>query len=77
MTRTGRFFSGLIFTHPALKNFDYYLRLDDDSLFLCDIEYDLFKFMRKNHYKYAWIIYFWEWGRIAGDTLWSDTLEVG
>lgn len=50
-----RFFSGLIFQHPALKDFDYLWRLDADSFVLGKIDYDLFQFMQKNNYFYGYI----------------------
>lgn len=72
----GRFFSGPIFVHPALAQYDYYLRVDDDSNFLCEIDYDIFKFMRNHRYKYGWLMYFLELPAIAGDTLWVAAVEV-
>lgn len=50
-----RFFSGLIFQHPALKDYDYLWRLDADSFILGKIDYDLFQFMQEYNYIYGYI----------------------
>jgi len=50
-----RFFSGLIFQHPALKDYDWYWRLDTDSFLLDKIDYDIFRFMQKHNYMYGYI----------------------
>src|SRR5690554_1999893 len=72
----GRFFSGNVFTHPAMVKYDYYWRIDDDSIYPCPVNYDVFRFMKKNDIKYGWSIYFFEFPSISGDTLWSATKEV-
>jgi len=50
-----RFFSGIIYHHPALKSFDYYWRLDTDSFLRGKIEYDVFEFMHDNNYIYGYV----------------------
>jgi alpha 1,2-mannosyltransferase len=50
-----RFFSGTIFYHPALKDFDYYWRLDTDSFLLDKINYDVFQFMQERNLEYGYI----------------------
>lgn len=50
-----RFFSGLIFQHYALKDYDYLWRLDTDSFLLDKIDYDIFQFMQENNYMYGYI----------------------
>ena len=37
-----RFFSGFFFRHELTLKYEYFLRLDSDSHFLCDIEQDPF-----------------------------------
>lgn len=49
-----RFFSGLIYQNPALKDYDYYWRLDTDSFLLDKIDYDIFRFMQENNYVYGY-----------------------
>lgn len=50
-----RFFSGIIFQHAALNQYDYFWRLDTDSFLLDKIDYDVFQFMEKNNYIYGYI----------------------
>lgn len=50
-----RFFSGTIFFHPALKDYNYYWRLDTDSFLLDKINYDIFKFMQERDLEYGYI----------------------
>jgi len=48
-----RFFSGFIHKHPLVRKYDYMMRLEPDVDFYCDIDYDIFKFMRDNEKVYA------------------------
>lgn len=48
-----RFYSGLIFNHPAMKPYKYYMRLDSDSFILSKIDKDPFQYMADNGYEYA------------------------
>lgn len=48
-----RFQSGFFFRHPLLDAYDYYWRLEPDVDYYCDIDYDVFKFMRNNGKKYG------------------------
>lgn len=51
-----RFHAKGVFQTPIMRGLDYYWRLDDDSLLLRDISYDVFSFMRQKHlvYGYNW-----------------------
>ncbi|PWA00011.1 hypothetical protein BB558_003955, partial [Smittium angustum] len=55
-----RFQSGYIFRHPLLKDLDYYWRIEQDTNYFCDIDYDPFRFMKDNNKMYGWTIAFWE-----------------
>ena len=72
----GRFFSGEIFKRHELQSFDYYLRLDDDSSFMCEFPYDIFQVMHLNKLKYGWILQYFEYPEIAANTLWNTTKQV-
>ena len=50
-----RFQSKLIYEQPIMQNLEYYWRLDDDSLILRPIEYDVFEFMKNNGFLYGYI----------------------
>jgi FkbM family methyltransferase len=49
-----RFFSGLIYQYPVLKGYDWYWRLDTDSLITDKVNYDLFSYMEKKGYVYGY-----------------------
>jgi len=49
-----RFWSGVVQNHISLAPYDYYLRLDDDSMFTSEVPFDLFQHMVDNDIKYAW-----------------------
>ena len=53
LTQIVRFQSGFFFRHPLLDKYDYYWRIEPDVDFFCDIDYDVFKFMRNNDKKYG------------------------
>ncbi|NJD76986.1 MAG: hypothetical protein FIB08_07815 [Candidatus Methanoperedens sp.] len=67
-----RFFSGIIFHHPALKDYDYYWRLDTDSFLLDKIDYDVFQFMHERNFKYGYIGIFKDEPGVTRD-LWDTT----
>ncbi|KAL8637503.1 MAG: hypothetical protein Q9228_005230 [Teloschistes exilis] len=48
-----RWNSGFFYRHPRLKDFDWYWRVEPDVHFFCDIDYDVFRFMRDNNMKYG------------------------
>lgn len=54
-----RFHAKSVYEHPIIQQLDYYWRLDDDSLLLNPIKYDVFSFMSTHqlHYGYSWIFY--------------------
>ncbi|GEM_PF-5568489 len=49
-----RFFAGLVYSHPALREYEWYWRLDTDSFILDTIDYDVFSFMEENNFKYGY-----------------------
>lgn len=51
-----RYQSGFFYRHELLKDYDYYWRVDTDITVFCDIQYDIFKFMRENNKKYGFIL---------------------
>lgn len=48
------FFANDIFLRPELADYDYQMRLDDDSLILSPLEFNVFERMRERGYKYAY-----------------------
>ncbi|KAI7855640.1 glycolipid 2-alpha-mannosyltransferase-domain-containing protein [Circinella umbellata] len=68
-----RFQSGFFFRHPLLDGYEYYWRVEPEVDFLCEIDYDVFKFMRNNGKKYAFTLTFTEFVATI-PTLW-DTVK--
>ncbi len=50
-----RFFSGEIYKHDAIKNYDWYWRLDSDSYLHSRIRYDIFNFMEREGFIYGYL----------------------
>lgn len=50
-----RFFSGELYKNDAIKNYDWYWRLDSDSFIHSDINYDIFNFMDKKGFIYGYL----------------------
>lgn len=49
---TIQFVGGEIMEHPEMKKYDFVLKMDDDTFFIKEIDFDLFRFMRDNNYKF-------------------------
>ena len=49
-----RFHSKLVYEEPTIRTLEYYWRLDDDSLLLSPISYDVFVYMRDNKLRYGY-----------------------
>ncbi|KAG0754267.1 hypothetical protein G6F57_013608 [Rhizopus arrhizus] len=69
-----RFQSGFFFRHPMLDEYDYYWRIEPDVDYYCDIDYDVFKFMRDNNKKYGFTIAFREFIQTV-PTLWQTVMN--
>ncbi|ORY95432.1 nucleotide-diphospho-sugar transferase [Syncephalastrum racemosum] len=69
-----RFQSGFFFRHPLLDAYDYYWRIEPDVDYHCDIDYDVFKFMRNNNKKYGFNIAFREFAATV-PSLWQTVLN--
>ncbi|CAF1122622.1 unnamed protein product [Rotaria sordida] len=56
-----QFWSHTVFHHPLIKNnYDYIMRLDDDSYFLEPFDYDLFEYAYKNKLDYIYRALAWD-----------------
>ncbi|KXS19188.1 glycosyltransferase family 15 protein [Gonapodya prolifera JEL478] len=69
-----RFHSGLVYKHPALKGFDYVMRLDSGMLIHCDVDdmLDPFAEMARDNVAYGFGISMTD-GMWSIPTLWSTT----
>ena len=50
---TNHFVGGQIMNHPEMKQYNYVLKMDDDTFIIKKIDFDLFQFMENNGYKFA------------------------
>ncbi|KAI7894373.1 nucleotide-diphospho-sugar transferase [Mucor mucedo] len=69
-----RFQSGFFFRHPMLDEYDYYWRIEPYVNYYCDIDYDVFKYMRNNGKKYGFTIAFREYMATV-PTLWQTVMN--
>ena len=69
-----RYQSGFFWQSPLLDEYEYYWRVDHDVKIYCDIQYDIFKFMKVNGKKYGFILSVSEYiGTIP--TLWDTVMK--
>lgn len=69
-----RYESGFFFRHPLMDEYDWYWRVEPGIQIHCDLDYDLFKFMRDNKKKYGFAISIHEFSKTI-PTLWQRTKE--
>lgn len=67
-----RFESGFFWRNPLLDDYDWYWRVEPGIQIHCDLDYDLFKFMRDNKKKYGFTISIHEFVKTI-PTLWEHT----
>ncbi|CCE65512.1 hypothetical protein TPHA_0L01590 [Tetrapisispora phaffii CBS 4417] len=51
-----RYHSGFFWRHPILDDYEFYWRVDHDITIFCNIQYDIFKFLRVNNKKIGFIL---------------------
>ena len=69
-----RYESGFFYRHPILDDYKWYWRVEPDIRLHCDINYDIFKFMKDNGKKYGFTISIHEYVATI-ETLWNTTRE--
>lgn len=69
-----RYESGFFWRHDLLKDYEYYWRVEPDIKIYCDIDYDIFKWMKDNNKKYSFTISLPEYIETI-PTLWDVTKE--
>lgn len=69
-----RWNSGLFYKHPALKNMDYYWRVEPNVHFFCDVDYDVFAYMSDNNKTYGFTINLYD-APATLPTLWPETIK--
>ena len=53
-----RFYSGIFYKHPLVRQYDWYWRLEPDVDFYCDITYDPFLEMERHGKRYGFVVLF-------------------
>ena len=69
-----RFESGFFFRHPLMDEYEYYWRVEPGIKLHCDIDYDIFKFMKDNNKKYGFTISIKEY-QATIPTLWESVSD--
>ncbi|KAA8915194.1 hypothetical protein TRICI_002689 [Trichomonascus ciferrii] len=69
-----RFESGFFFHHPLMQQYRYYWRVEPSTQLHCDIEYDVFRFMREKDKKYGFTITIHEYIATI-ESLWQVTTD--
>ncbi|ODV69435.1 glycosyl transferase [Hyphopichia burtonii NRRL Y-1933] len=69
-----RYESGFFWRHPLMDEYEYYWRVEPDIKIYCDIDYDIFKWMKDNNKKYSFTITLPEY-KATIPTLWDTTKQ--
>ncbi|RLV93791.1 Glycolipid 2-alpha-mannosyltransferase 1 [Spathaspora sp. JA1] len=69
-----RFESGFFWRQELLKDYEYYWRVEPDIKLYCDIDYDVFKWMKVNNKKYGFTISLPEYKETI-PTLWQTVKD--
>ncbi|ODV89138.1 glycosyltransferase family 15 protein [Tortispora caseinolytica NRRL Y-17796] len=69
-----RYNSGFFYKHPMLLEYDWYWRVEPDVHFWCDVEYDVFTYMKNNNYTYGFTMTAHEYMETI-PTLFESTIE--
>ncbi|ODV83014.1 glycosyltransferase family 15 protein [[Candida] arabinofermentans NRRL YB-2248] len=67
-----RYESGFFFRHPLLDDYEWYWRVEPGIKIFCDVDYDVFKFMKDNKKTYGFTISLPEYKETIL-TLWDET----
>lgn len=69
-----RWNSGLFYHHPAMANMQYYWRVEPHVNFYCDVDYDVFRWMRDHNKTYGFTINLYDSPQSI-PTLWPETMK--
>ncbi|KAH8179657.1 glycolipid 2-alpha-mannosyltransferase domain-containing protein [Sarocladium implicatum] len=69
-----RWNSGMFYKHKALKDMEYYWRVEPDVRFFCDVDYDVFRYMKDNDKTYGFTINLYD-DPMSLPTLWPETVK--
>lgn len=69
-----RFFSGLFYQMEVMKKYQYVWRVEPETKLYCDVNYDVFKFMKENDKTYGFTVTLREFPQTI-PTLWDHVLK--
>lgn len=69
-----RYYSSQFYNHPTMQKFKYYWRIEPNTNYFCDIDYDVFKFMKDNDKVYGFVLNLYD-SPDSVKTLWPTTIE--
>jgi mannosyltransferase len=69
-----RWNSGLFYKHPALKDTQFYWRVEPKVHFFCDVDYDVFRYMADHNKTYGFTINLYD-APASIPTLWPETVK--
>jgi len=69
-----RWNSGFFYKHPALADMQYYWRVEPNVNFYCDVDYDVFRYMRDHNKTYGFTINLYD-SPESIETLWPETVK--
>jgi mannosyltransferase len=69
-----RYYSKGFYNHPTMKKYRYYWRIEPSTKYFCDIEYDVFKFMKDNDKIYGYVLNLYD-SPDSVKSLWPATIE--
>lgn len=69
-----RWNSGLFYKHPALKDKQFYWRVEPKVHFFCDVDYDVFRYMQDNNKTYGFTINLYD-APASIPSLWPETVK--
>lgn len=69
-----RWNSGKFYHHPALEGMDYYWRVEPNVHFFCDVDYDVFRYMRDHNKTYGFTVNLYDSPQSIA-TLWPETTK--
>lgn len=72
--RMCRWNSGMFFKHPKLLQYRWYWRVEPNTHYFCQIDYDVFRFMEDNNKTYGFVINIYDAPETV-KTLWPTTME--
>ncbi|KAK9245005.1 nucleotide-diphospho-sugar transferase [Lipomyces tetrasporus] len=69
-----RYNSGFFYRHPLLADYKWYWRVEPGVEYFCDVDYDVFEYMRAHDKVYGFVMSMYEY-LVTIETLWDSTKE--